>query len=124
MKKIIHQFTETGEVRELQKDEYGLRTYERDGVFNEILYQHSNHYYAEKFTILTYERIIEEWKPTNEDYIFFINAKMEIEDHYRAFHYTNEYLECLIKANNCFPTKELAEEKLKQIKDILKGVTQ
>ena len=118
MKKIIHQFTETGEVRVPRDNEW----YYNAGDNNSSICVNINT--GLRHPILTYEKIIEDWKPTNEDYIFFINAKMEIEDHYRAFHYTNEYLECLIKANNCFPTKELAEEKLKQIKDILKGVTQ
>ena len=121
MKKIKHVFTETGEVRKLQKDEYGLRTYERDGVFNEILYQHSNHYYAEKFTILDYERIEEDWKPKGEEQYFYICGECRvIQDCWNNGTYENRLLE----VGNCFPTKELAESKLKQIKFLLKGVTQ
>ena len=114
MKKIIHVFTETGEEREVQDGEYYL---DEPECKNWCSYDKS----IRKYPILTYERIEEDWKPKGEEQYFYICGECRvIQDCWNNGTYENRLLE----VGNCFPTKELAEEKLKQIKDILKGVTQ
>ena len=113
MKTIKHIFTETGEMRVPDMDELywsnidlpctssgGIETPKR---------------------IVIYERIEEEWKPKENSLYFSINNFLKIYE----YAWKNSIVDNdLYESGNCFPTKELAEEKLKQIKDILKGVTQ
>ena len=113
MKTIIHKFTETGEEREVQDGEYYL---DEPECKNWCSYDKS----IRKYPILTYERIEEDWKPKEGDEFYYIDvvgnlrgANYRENAHYPYFAY-----------GNYFATVELAEEKLKQIKDILKGVTQ
>ena len=75
-------------------------------------------------------------KPKQWDLFYWIHAEGEIYE--TKFDWHNESHGFMYMFGNCFPTKELAEpyrditeliykcspEKLKQIKDILKGVTQ
>ena len=107
MKKIIHQFTETGEVRKPYNNEYilcGILPYK---VFD------ANGW--DEFPILIYERIEEDWKP-KEDYYYISSEGIVIKNSWIEGNFDNH----LYEYGNCFPTKELAEEKLKQIKEILK----
>ena len=109
MKKIIHQFTETGEKWEeiyMPLNKWLAQVMESNGAVGKLL---------------TYERIEEDWKPKEGDKIWFFTLFGEIRDSY--WHSTIGDKQ-LLQYGNCFSTKELAEEKLKQIKDILKGVTQ
>ena len=109
MKKIIHQFTETGEKWEeiyMPLNKWLAQVMESNGAVGKLL---------------TYERIIEEWKPEMHELYFFISTFGEIQSVYWQGNPTDN---STYDYGNCFPTKELAEEKLKQIKDILKGVTQ
>ena len=114
MKKIKHVFTETGEVRKVQRHDYFLtddHEIRKSDFINPSSYE---------YPILDYERIEEEWKPKEGDKYYYITAELSV-----YWEWENHCLsEKRIKVGNCFPTKELAEEKLKQIKDILKGVTQ
>jgi len=105
MKKIKHVFTETGEVRGEQHEELG------NWVIKCIGNSHK---------IFSYERIEEDWKPKEGEYFWSITTYGEL---YRTLWYADTDMK-RYTFGNCFPTKELAEEKLKQIKDILKGVTQ
>ena len=119
MKKIIHQFTETGEVRRITDGEFYFRMGDCKSWCS---YEPSK----DTFGVLSYERIEEEWKPKSQDNYFYItemfkvyNDMFVIPTHLQTNVHTERY-----RVGNCFQTKELAEEKLKQIKDILKGVTQ
>ena len=117
MKKIIHKFTETGEVRPPRKNE-GY------SIDNTIYIQDSDGTTVTSYPILTYERIIEEWKPKYQDNYFYLTG-IDIELKVWNDMWTNSDADDKrYSIGNCFPTKELAEKKLKQIKDILKGVTQ
>ena len=118
MKTIIHKFTETGEVREPKPNEHFLMDeYLPKSV---IASWDGRGDILNSYPILTYERIIEDWKPEEGDKYYYITAELSV-----YWEWENHCLsEKRIKVGNCFPTKELAEEKLKQIKDILKGVTQ
>ena len=116
MKKIIHQFTETGEVRKITDGEFYFRMGDCKSWCD---YEPSK----DKYRVLTYERIEEEWKLKENDIYFYIDLAHNIV--LETFFNNLEGLdEERFKIGNCFPTKELAESKLKQIKDILKGVTQ
>ena len=110
MKKIIHQFTETGEVRVPRDNEW----YYNAGDNNSSICVNINT--GLRHPILTYERIEEDWKPKDGDEFYFIDvvgnlrgANYRENAHYPYFAY-----------GNYFATVELAEEKLKQIKEILK----
>ena len=103
MKTIIHKFTETGEVRK-----------EHHAEINEWVAQCIGDSFNDK--IFSYERIEEDWKPKDGDEFYFIDvvgnlrgANYRENAHYPYFAY-----------GNYFTTVELAEEKLKQIKEILK----
>ena len=70
--------------------------------------------------ILSYEKIEEDWKPHRFNDYWIVDSDGEV----RKCTLTNMSDDSLdgrrINLGNCFPTKELAEEKLKQIKEILK----
>ena len=115
MKKIIHVFTETGEGKAKDGDHIFLN----ENYLTIAIYRGEES--SATYKLLSYERIIEDWKPKDMEHYWIIdsdgmviweNWKNNIEDRSR------------LRFGNCFPTKELAESKLKQIKDILKGVTQ
>jgi len=119
MKKIKHVFTETGEVRDPKPNEHFLMDeYLPKSV---IASWDGRGDILNSYPILTYERIIEDWKPEENSLYFSINNFLKIYE----YAWKNSIVDNdLYESGNCFPTKELAEEKLKQIKDILKGVTQ
>ena len=120
MKTIIHKFTETGEVREPKPNEHFLMDeYLPKSV---IASWDGRGDIQNSYPILTYERIEETWKPKSQDNYFYItemfkvyNDMFVIPTHLQTNVHTERY-----RVGNCFPTKELAEEKLKQIKEILK----
>ena len=105
MKKIIHQFTETGEKWEeiyMPLNKWLAQVMGSNGAVGKLL---------------TYERIIEEWKPEENSLYFSINNFLKIYE----YAWKNSIVDNdLYESGNCFPTKELAEEKLKQIKEVLK----
>ena len=114
MKKIIHQFTETGEMRVPDKNELYWCEIDLPCI--------SNGGIETPKRIVAYERIEEEWKPKSQDNYFYItemfkvyNDMFVIPTHLQTNVHTERY-----RVGNCFQTKELAEEKLKQIKEILK----
>lgn len=125
---IIHQFTETGEVRKPKKGEY----YSYDIKDRELLGKATVDFKECEVPIFTYERIEKEWEPGKHENFFFITDDGLIEKEYCV---DSDWEDRLLNYGNCFPTKELAEpyrdiielvykcspEKLKQIKDILKG---
>ena len=72
--------------------------------------------------ILTYEKIEEDWKPKDGKNYYFINStfNVSVEKCITPTQYPTNILTERFRNGNCFPTRELAEQKLKQIKEILK----
>ena len=119
MKKIKHVFTETGEVRTPRKNE-GY------SIDNTIYIQDSDGTTVTSYHILTYEGIEEEWKPKENECYYCISSCGVImkEMFVMPKRYPTNIDTERFNFGNCFPTEELAESALKQIKDILKGITQ
>ena len=113
MKKIIHQFTETGEVRGPKKNEYYIND---EGFFKKA----ETDYVMLEYPILTYKRVEEKWKPKYQDnYFYLMGIDIELKV-WNDMWVNSDGDNKRWGVGNCFPTKELAEEKLKQIKEILK----
>ena len=114
MKKIIHKFTETGEGKAKEGDHIFLN----ENYLTIAIYRGEES--SATYKLLTYERIEEDWKPESNKVFYYIERDGEVWE--GCFDWDEHGF--MYKIGNCFPTKELAESKLKQIKDILKGVTQ
>ena len=113
MKTIKHIFTETGEVKRITDGEFYFRMGDCKSWCD---YEPSK----DKYRVLTYKRIEEEWKPKYQDNYFYLTG-IDIElKVWNDMWIDSDGDDKRWGSGNCFPTKELAEEKLLKIKEILK----
>ena len=110
MKQKIYKFTPTGEVRPPKYNEYFIRT-------DNLMPDRSSYDFSDNRTILKLEIIEEEWKPKDGEPFYIIDSLCEVITLYSTFGLNPK----LLDVGNCFPTKELAEEKLEKIKQVLRG---
>ena len=118
MKQKIYKLIPTGEVRPPTVGEYYITSMAHNQP-NTPTMAHSN--LIASFPILKLEVVEEEWKPKEgeEYWTVLINGG---EGRVGLFNWLNDSVDKKRLENNlCFPTKELAEEKLEKIKQVLRG---
>jgi len=109
IKKTI--FTFTGEKTSPKAGDW----FHRDGEYIRAGFDYSNSY-----EIVTREEILEDWKPKETEVIFFITTTAGSLQVMATNYVEGAWTDGNVKDGNCFPTRELAEAKLSEIKTLLK----
>lgn len=114
MKRKIVIFTHTGEVRHPKKYEW----YYNDTSsmpYTQVFFESDR----TVFEIVTRTETFEDWKPKEHEVVTCIMPEFKEPLQYRA--YRNNQHSCLLDNGFIFPTRELAEQKLTEIKKLLQS---
>lgn len=107
-------YTHTGEVRKPKPKEWW---------YNQPYYHQNNGNsdFIEEREIVTRTETFEDWKPKETEVIFFITTTAGSLQVMATNYVEGAWTDGNVKDGNCFPTRELAEQKLTEIKKLLQS---